>query len=104
MPVAGVLPAAVYSSGPVRKSQTERGDVEDLRAHRQIINAEVLSALKDLPFSADIAPDVAKDVELGAMSEPCLLTAGHIKSVILTRRIPVREERASANKNCPPCE
>ena len=95
MPVAGGLPAAVYSSDPVRESQVERGDVDDLRARHRIINAEVLNALKDLPFTGDLAPDVAKDVELGAMSEPCLLIAEHIGSVILTRRIPVREERAS---------
>lgn len=68
--------------------------VDELRLQRVALNNQVLSAVKEMPFSADISPQVFEDAELGAMTVPRLLLPQDLVSHTLTRRIPVRELRS----------
>ena len=68
--------------------------VNELRENRSLFNQKVLSAVKELPFSSDIIPQVLEDFELGAMSQPRPLEPADMQRVSLTRRIPVRELRS----------
>ena len=58
-------------------------------------NAEVRRALKDLPHSQDIAPELQKDVDIGAMLPAREFQPSDMQHQLFTRRIPVREERPS---------
>ena len=93
-PLVGVLPAAVYSSQTPTKQQPVV-DVGQLRDDKQLWNAEVLLRLKDMPYSSDIAAEVQKDVDLGAMTPPVPLGDHHVANYLLMRRLPVREYKGS---------
>ena len=62
--------------------------------HRVELNRHVLVAVQELPFSADVSPQVLEDAELGAMTAPRLLLPDDLQRYTLTRRIPVRELRS----------
>ena len=68
--------------------------VNELRENRSLSNQQMLSAVKELPFSSDIIPQVWEDFRLGAMSQPRPLEPADMQRVSLTRRIPVRELRS----------
>ena len=70
------------------------GGATELKELRLQLNQQVVQAVKELPYSNDIMPQVWQDCELGAMSEPRLLDPNDLYSGSLTRRIPVRELRA----------
>lgn len=91
-PLVGELPPCEGSS----KSEVFKAGmtVQQLRQNRVALNQNVLAAVKELPFSEDISPQVYDDFFLGAMTVPRLLTPSDVESVTLTRRIPVRELRA----------
>ena len=91
-PMVGTLPPCEGGASPAYFP--DQGSLEDLRANREVLNRQVLAALKGLPFSEDIAPQVDLDAELGAMSQPRMLETEDLKNVNFTRRIPVRELRS----------
>ena len=96
-PIAGHLPPAHYASQPPRKL-IPRADAENLVAEIPDWNLQVLRALKDLPYSHDIAGELQKDVDLGAMLPATLLTDDHVREYLLMRRLPVRELRSAGWK------
>ena len=67
---------------------------EDLRSQRESFNEKVLASLKELPFLEDMFPQVVEDADEGFMSQPRPLVSGDLVDKSMTRRIPVREERA----------
>jgi len=93
-PFAGVLPKIHYSAKPLDKPMVAASEM-DLAGVIVEQNREVLRALKELPYAEDIAGDVQKDVAIGAMTEPVVLSQRHVQEYLLTRRIPVREEKAA---------
>ena len=91
-PLIGPLPPC---EGQAHPATFQAGmSVEELLENRLDRNLRVLSALKELPFSSDIGPQVFEDADLGAMTWPRLLLPDDVQQVTLTRRIPVRELRA----------
>ncbi|CAJ1450925.1 unnamed protein product [Effrenium voratum] len=92
-PLVGVLPecegsaSAAYPSFPL--------SVQELRANRDALNQKVVSSLGELPHSSDILEQTLEDSQEGFMSPPRLLVPSDLRTKSLTRRIPVREERAS---------
>ena len=92
-PLVGVLPecegsaSAAYPSFPL--------SVQELRANREALNQKVVSSLGELPHSSDILEQTLEDSQEGFMSSPRLLVPSDLRAKSLTRRIPVREERAS---------
>jgi len=93
-PFVGVLPKIHYSAKPLDKPMKAASE-KDLAEVFVEQNQEVLRALKELPYADDIAGDVQKDVAIGAMTEPEVLSSKHVQNFLLTRRIPVREEKAA---------
>ena len=91
-PLVGQLPRCEGGSeeGVFQAGMT----VAELRENRAVINRCVVNAVKELPFSHDVTPQVLDDAELGAMTQPRLLVPRDLESLTLTRRIPVRELRA----------
>ena len=68
---------------------------EGLRQNRVAFNQQVLDAIKPLPYSEDILPATQTDFEKGFMTRPRRMASHDKKRGNITRRIPVREERAS---------
>lgn len=68
--------------------------VQELRNSRSSFNQVVVRAVKQLPFSQDVLPQVLADCGRHFMSSPRALTPEDMFDKLLTRRIPVREERA----------
>ena len=64
------------------------------RSQRESFNEKVLASLKELPFLEDMFPQVVEDADEGFMSQPRPLVSGDLVDKSMTRRIPVREERA----------
>jgi len=95
-PLVGRLPPAGYASQPT-KGKARCGDDVKLLEDLQVWNEEVLRHVKHLPYAEDIAKEVQKDVDLGAMSEPCVLRPEH-REFLLMRRLPVREYKAGKYK------
>ena len=91
-PIVGELP--LCEGGAVPACFPSAGTVSDLRERREFLNLAVLKAVKEIPFSGDIGPQVEKDCQLGAMTLPRPLEPEDIRAVTLTRRIPVRELRS----------
>ena len=92
-PMVGRLPPC--EGGAVPAHFQESGSIQQLRDQREVMNRRVLHLLKEVPFSDDIGPQVQKDHMLGAMTLPRPLREDDLEQITLTRRIPVRELRAS---------
>ena len=91
-PLVGNLPPCEGSSS---KEFFQAGEgLQQLQRNRVEGNWRVISAVRELPFSGDIFPQVLEDAEIGAMTMPRLLMPTDIQTVTLTRRIPVRELRS----------
>ena len=79
----------------VATTQVGRYTVEELRANRRQHNELVLGAVREMDFAEDIWSATMKDVTFGAMCAPVPLDDVKLDAVSLTRRLPVREFRAS---------
>lgn len=91
-PLVGQLPPCEGESVP--HAHPLMLTVEELRKSRSSFNQVVVRAVKQLPFSEDVLPQVLADCEQHFMSYPRALTPEDMLDKSLTRRIPVREERA----------
>ncbi|CAK0831274.1 unnamed protein product, partial [Prorocentrum cordatum] len=89
---AGIFPKAYYSSKPLSRPQ-HHVSIDILRSHKHEINQQTPAALRDLPHAEDIMAEVQEDVDIGAMTPSEPLLPSHARDYLLTRRIPVREER-----------
>ena len=92
-PMVGQLPPC--EGGAVPANFQESGSIQQLQEQRGVMNRRVRHFLKDVPFGEDIGPQAQKDHMLGAMTLPRPLREDDLEQVTLTRRIPVRELRAS---------
>ena len=95
-PFVGDLPPCEGAARLGRPRSFPKHDLQesDLRKDRKEINEHVLAAMKPLPFEEDILPQTLADAELGFMSQPRRFEPQDVEDKNLTRRIPVREERA----------
>ena len=95
-PHVGSLPKAYYSSTTKERKAT----MTEQQLHERIgvYNKLVVSRLRELPHSGAIAGEVEKDVAIGAMREPAELHERHIRTLLMTRRIPVEEFKGGIYK------
>eukprot|EP00435_Cladocopium_sp_Y103_P044779 s1987_g12.t1 len=91
-PLVGQLPPCEGESAP--HAHSKMFSVTDLKHARLSFNHTVVRAIKQLPFSEDVLPQVLADCEQHFMSFPRALVPADLLDKSLTRRIPVREERA----------
>eukprot|EP00435_Cladocopium_sp_Y103_P039301 s772_g10.t1 len=91
-PLVGHLPPCEGESVP--HVHPAVATVEELKHARRRLNETVIKAVKQLPFSEDVLPQVLDDAEQHFITSPRALVPDDLLDKSLTRRIPVREERA----------
>lgn len=92
-PLVGQLPPCECESRP--HVFPDVASVRELRQARPWLNQEVLESVKELPYSADILSQTLADSAMHFMTLPRPLMPEDLQTKSFTRRIPVREERAS---------
>ena len=97
-PFAGPLPAAGVCVRPGMPKPLGRLSVAELRSKRSSFNEAVLGNLKPSQWSADVMEETVNDIKFGAMRGPWLLHEASICDKLLSRRMPVREERSAGWK------
>ena len=97
-PFAGHLPQCKVAIRPGMPRPLGRLSVSDLRKQKKDFNQLVLGNLKSSQFSDDVVSETNKDVEAGAMLGPWPLGDVDLDSILLSRRMPVREERQAGWK------
>ena len=97
-PFAGRLPECKVATRPGMPIPLGRLSVQELRDRRAEFNSVVLSSLTSSQWSDDLVEETAKDVVAGAMHGPWRLEDINIENKLLSRRMPVREERATGWK------
>ena len=91
-PCVGQLPPCEGESAPDAHSKFLSAG--DLKHARLSFNHTVVRAVKQLPFSEDVLPQVSADCEQHFMSFPRAVVPADLFDKSLARRIPVREKRA----------
>ena len=95
---AGHLPECKVAIRPGMPKPLGRLSVQNLRDQRSCFNANVLAKLKNSEWSEDLLTETHKDVAAGAMRGPWPLKDIDIGNKLLSRRMPVREERQAGWK------
>ena len=74
---------------------------EDLRSQRAERNSYVISKVKPSEWSNDLWSSTVADASEGCMSAPIFVEQLDLTSASLTRRLPIREERAKGVRTRP---
>ena len=97
-PFAGKLPAIGIATRPGIPKPVGRMGLAELRENSQCFNRTVMQNLRPSQWASDVWDETAKDVEFGAMLGPWRLQHDDLQGKLVSRRMPVREQRAAGWK------
>ena len=97
-PFAGRLPVCGVSVRPGIPKPIGRMSLEELRGRRAEFNDQVIANLRRSEWTQDLMAETMKDVAFGAMRGPWRLCDTDFSSRLVSRQMPVREERAAGWK------